>query len=44
MQGKEKNLDKIDSTVDILTQLEKRINPELSDADAQKIVLDSKIS
>ena len=44
MQGKEKNLDKVDSTVDILTQLEKKINPELSDADAQKIVLDSKMS
>lgn len=43
MQGKEKNLDKIDSTVDILTQIEKKLNPTISDADAQKIVLDSKI-
>lgn len=43
MQGKEKDLGKIDSTVDLLTRIEKKLDPGLSDADAQKIVMGSRI-
>ena len=36
MSGKEKDLDKIDSVFDVLTNIEKQVQPGISDSEAQK--------